>query len=325
MIDRAVIVTRKTALDELVERFNTRAQARFYIEHLGGAGPGRGAGRASGGDFGEYEDAHARYTAAIAQVQRSLPRGLKQHVIERAFLPNYVFSPDDLVLTIGPDGLVVNAAKYLTVQPILAINPDPQRVDGILIPFGVEEAGQQAALAALGRAPIKLVTMAKAALNDGQVLYAFNDLFVGPRSHISIRYRLEYDGQAEDQSSSGLIISTGAGSTGWLQSIVTGAARITAGVTGEDITPPAPETYRLPWEADELYFSVREPFASRTSQASIVFGQLGPRRPLVLRSYMPGNGVIFSDGVEADYIAFNSGTVATIGLAERKARLVARA
>jgi hypothetical protein len=95
-------------------------------------------------------------------------------------------------------------------------------------------------------------------------------------------------------------------------------------VTGEDITPPAPETYRLPWEADELYFSVREPFTSRTSAANIVFGKIGPRRPLVLRSYMPENGVIFSDGVEADYLAFNSGAVATIGVAERKARLIGR-
>jgi hypothetical protein len=166
--------------------------------------------------------------------------------------------------------------------------------------------------------------MARAALGDGQALYAFNDLFVGPRSHTSLRYRLEYGGQAEDQSSSGLIVSTGAGSTGWLQSVVTGAARVTAGVTGLDITPPAPETYRLPWEADELYFAVREPFTSRTSAATIVFGKLDARQPLVLRSYMPEGGVIFSDGVEADYLAFNAGAVATIGVAERKAQLVVK-
>jgi NAD kinase len=311
MFDRIVVVTKKTVLEELIERHNSRAQARFYIEHLGG-------------DFGEYEAAHARYTAAVAAVQRSLPRGLKQHVIERGFLPNYLFASSDLVLTVGPDGLVVNTAKYLAAQPILAVNPDPQRVDGILIPFGVDEAGEWAARTLAGKAPVKHVTMAKAALNDGQVLYAFNDLFLGPRSHISIRYRLEYAGQAEDQSSSGLIVSTGAGSTGWLRSVVTGAARVTAGITGQDLTPPAPETYRLPWEADELYFAVREPFVSRTSQAGLVFGKLNARQPLVVRSYMPENGVIFSDGIEADYVSFNAGAVATIGLAERKASLVAK-
>lgn len=308
-IDRVVLITKKTALEELVERFNSRAQARFYIKHLGGS-------------FDEYEAAHARYAEALAMVRHNLPRSLQQHVVERGFLPNYLFSAADLVVTVGPDGLVVNTAKYLDGQPILAINPDPQRIDGVLLPFRAEEAGEWASRAAAGQAPLRRVTMAKASLNDGQTLYAFNDLFIGPRSHVSARYRLEYDGRAEDQSSSGLIVSTGAGSTGWLQSIVTGSVRVTAGLTGLDLTPPAPETYRLPWEADKLYFAVREPFTSRTSQATLVFGKLNAHRPLRLRSYMPENGVIFSDGIESDYLSFNAGSVATVGVAERKANLI---
>lgn len=218
----------------------------------------------------------------------------------------------------------MNTAKYLTTQPILALNPDPRRVDGVLIPFAVEETAEWVARALAGKAPLKPVTMAQAALNDGQTLYAFNDLYLGRSTHVSARYRLEYAGRAEDHSSSGLIVSTGAGSTGWLRSVVTGAALVTAGITGEDITPPAPETYRLPWEADELYFAVREPFTSRTSQANLVFGKLTARQPLVVRSYMPEGGVIFSDGIEADYVSFNAGAVATISVAARKAQLVAR-
>lgn len=311
MIDRIVVITRSTALEELKARFNSTAQARFYIEHLGGR-------------FDEYEAAHTRYRAAVTAVQQALPRGLKTHTIERGFLPNYLFSDTDLVVTVGADGLVVNTAKYTTAQPILAINPDPQRVDGILIPFTVAEAGDAVAQAVAGRAPLRPVTMARASLNDGQALYAFNDLFIGPRTHVSARYRIEYAGQAEDHSSSGLIVSTGAGSTGWLQSVINGAVGVAAGVTGLEIAPPAPETYRLPWEADELYFAVREPFRSRQSQAGLVFGKLDVNRPLVLHSHMPEGGVIFSDGVEADYLAFNAGAVATIGLADRKAQLVAR-
>ena len=37
---------------------------------------------------------------------------------------------------------------------------------------------------------------------------------------------------------------------------------------------------------------------------------------------MPRNGVIFSDGIEEDHLDFNSGTIATIGLADRTLRLV---
>jgi len=70
--------------------------------------------------------------------------------------------------------------------------------------------------------------MAQVLLNNGQRLLAVNDLFVGARTHVSARYRLRYKGLDEDQSSSGLIISTGAGSTGWYRSIPTGAAGIVA-------------------------------------------------------------------------------------------------
>ena len=64
--------------------------------------------------------------------------------------------------------------------------------------------------------------------------------------------------------------------------------------------------------------------AAHKSEPTIVFGKLNARQPLVLRSHMPENGVIFSDGIEADYVAFNSGAVATIGVAERKAHLIVR-
>jgi len=311
MIERVVIVTKKTPLEELVERFNSRAQARFYIEHLGGS-------------FEEYAAADARYAASVERLKRSIPRSLKTQLIERSFLPNFLFSDDCLVVTIGPDGLVVNTAKYLTRQPILAVNPDPERVDGILIPFAVEEAGEWVARAAEGRAAVQPVTMAKATLNTGQSLYGFNDLFIGPQSHISARYRIEFAGKAEDQMSSGIIVSTGAGSTGWLQSIVTGACRVAAGASKAKVAPPDQEQYRLPWDAEELYFTVREPFTSRISKANIVFGRIRRRQSLVLRSYMPERCVIFSDGIESDYLAFTAGTVATIGIADRKANLIVR-
>lgn len=37
---------------------------------------------------------------------------------------------------------------------------------------------------------------------------------------------------------------------------------------------------------------------------------------------MPTGGVIFSDGVEADHLKFNSGSIATVGLAPETATIV---
>ena len=42
----------------------------------------------------------------------------------------------------------------------------------------------------------------------------------------------------------------------------------------------------------------------------------------MLESHMPEGGVIFSDGVEADYLQFNSGASATIGIAAKRTNLV---
>ena len=69
-------------------------------------------------------------------------------------------------------------------------------------------------------------------------------------------------------------------------------------------------------------FAVREPFRSITTQTSITAGVLNESFNLVIESLMPAHGIIFSDGIEKDFLNFNSGSIATIGLAEEKAELV---
>jgi NAD kinase len=307
-IERIVVVTKKTALEELILRLNSRDQAKFYLEQ----------NRIS---FAEYEQADAHYQQALRFIKQRLPRTIKQQWIDRDFLPTYQFGEHDLVMTVGPDGLVINTAKYLTTQPILALNPDPGRIDGILIPFAYTEMGAWLDRALHDKARIRRVSMVRAALNDGQVLYGVNDLFIGPRTHGSARYLLQFAGRREQQSSSGIIVSTGAGCTGWLRSITLGAWQVARYFDRAEGKPPTTEQISLGWESDRLWFAVREPFPSRTSQTSIVFGQIARGQELVITSQMPDYGVIFSDGIESDYLAFNSGFIARVGLAERKAHL----
>ncbi len=280
-IEKIVVVTKKTPLEELIERFNSRTQAKFYLEHLGAS-------------FQEYEQEHDTYHRAVDLLRQSLPRDPQAHVIERSFLPTFTFGARDLVITIGQDGLVVNVAKYLTTQPILALNPDPARIDGVLIPFLVPQLKRLLPAVLEGRMQLKRISMAEAELSDGQRLFAVNDLFIGPKSHISAKYVLDFQGHREPQSSSGIIVSTGTGSTGWVQSIVTGAAHVTHGVLEQEVKLPALTQYRLDAEADELYFTVREPFTSKTSKATVVFGCIEAGEFLYLTSQMPGYGVIFS-------------------------------
>jgi NAD kinase len=304
MFEKIVLVIRKTRLEELVERFNTQAQAKFYIEH-------------SGSDFSSYVLEHDSYRRSLESVRRSIEIGLKIQIVDRSLVPTYLFSANDVIVTLGQDGLVANTAKYACGQPIVAVNPDPERFDGILLPF--ESEGLRACLerTIAGKAQRRAVTMAEAMLNDGQRLLAFNDLFIGVGSHGSARYRIQHENRQENQSSSGIIVSTGAGSTGWLSSIFNETAGILAFLGGSQVKPLA-----MGWDANWLLFVVREPFASRHSQASIVAGRVLPNVPLALESQIPTGGVIFSDGVEADRLDFNSGAIATIRIASEKANLV---
>jgi len=302
---KVVLVTRATRLEELVRRHHTLAQARFYVEH-------------SGGDFAEYAAEHGAYLQSKAAVSAILEVHGRWQAIDRAYLTNFLFGPDDVVLALGQDGLVANALKYLDGQPLVGVNPDPYRYDGVLLPFEAKDVRAILADVLADRRNTKAVTMARATLADGQVLHAVNDLFIGPRSHISARYEMELGGRKEVQSSSGIIVSTGLGSTGWMRSVVTGSSAIAAA-----LAHPAPAPWKAqPWDAPALTFAVREPFPSRHSAASIVFGQLTAKKPMRLASLMPENGVIFSDGIETDRLDFNSGARATIGLADRVGRLV---
>jgi len=79
---------------------------------------------------------------------------------------------------------------------------------------------------------------------------------------------------------------------------------------------------RLDREDRRLLFVVRDPFVSRHSRANIVAGILEQQQALELESLMPSGGVIFSDGIEADYLHFNSGSSVIVKAAEETAQLV---
>lgn len=303
---KLILVKRRSRLEELVVRFNSVAQARFYIEHLGA-------------DFSDYQLEHDEYAAAVASAGSILQSIGRLQVLDRRYVPNFLFGPGDVVVAVGPDGLVANTLKYLDGQPLLGVNPSPRRWDGVLLPFKVPDLKKVVPEVLAGRRKRKEVSMAAARLNDGQTLYAVNDLFVGQKTHVSARYQIQFGPAAEAQSSSGIIISTGLGATGWLKSILAGAAGITQAL-GQDAG--APQLEKMGWDADYLYFSVREPFPSKSSAAGLVFGKVTPQQPLRVTSRMAENGVIFSDGIESDFLEFNSGATATIELAEKKGILI---
>lgn len=303
-IHKVVIIKKKTRLEELVARFNTVDQAEFYVEHMGA-------------DFRDYRDEHDNYYKALEAVRNDAKLFARVQEIDNEYIPNMIFGEKDIVITLGQDGLVVNAMKYLNGQPLIGVNSDPLRWNGDLSVFHPDEM-RDVIPEVIGNAYRSTdITMAKACTKDGQELYAVNDFFVGVEDHTSARYKISFGEKTENQSSSGIIISTPLGFGGWHKSVLAqfrGMAR--AFGLGEIKEKP------VGWYEQELIYQVREPFPSVSTRADLVYGSIAGGEKLKVVSNMPEKGIVFSDGVPEDSIEFRSGMEVTIEVADRKGKLV---
>ncbi len=289
---RAVFVVRETDYEALLARHATRGQARFFLES-------RGQGLA------EVEARHARFHAVLGLARAAVPGDWRQALARRIDLDRFLFAPEDVVVTVGQDGLVANVAKYLRAQPVIGVNPAPDLYDGTLARVPVERLGALLPACIAGDAAVERRTMVQADLDGGEQLLALNEIFVGHRSHQSARYRIEIDGAAEDQSSSGLIVASGTGQTGWARSIGE-ATHLTFGIGTEE---------------SAVGYWVREPFPSVATGTVLRAGRL-TGAALAITSRMNEGGVIFADGIEQDFIAFDWGRRVELGPATRTLSLV---
>ena len=289
---RVVFAVRETDFELLLARHATRQQARFFLE-------------TRGQDLNGLETEHQRFNDVLHGVRAQVPSEWRQALVRRGEFDRFLFAPDDLVVAVGQDGLVANVAKYLDGQPVLGINPAPDRFDGVLLPVRAERLGSVLQAVAAQDCEIERRTMAEAQLDTGETLLALNELFIGHRSHQSARYLIDTGSLREQQSSSGLIVATGTGATGWARSIMEATA------SPLELSP----------EEEALGFFVREPFPSISTGTTVRSGKLSGGT-LALNSRMNDGGVIFADGIEQDFLAFEWGRQLQVGVSRRKLCLV---
>ncbi len=281
---RAVVVHRTTELDEAVARHGTRGQAEFFLA-------GRGARLA------DLQDRHDRITDALASVSRSIPLDWRRASVERTELARFLFGPDDVVIVVGQDGLVANVAKYLDGQPVIGVNPLPGHNAGVLVNHLPDATKGLLARLAKGSATLLPRTMVEARSDDGQVLRALNEVYLGQPTQQTARYTLSALGQVERQASSGVIVATGTGATGWAASIH--RARRSS------LSLPDPE-------APRVTFFVREPWPSPTTGTDLAEGLLTEPLELMVES---DSLVAFGDGIEDDRLSLASAQTVRVGVA----------
>lgn len=291
---RVVIVSRATEREELVLRHGTLQQARFFLESRGQR-------------IDEVLARNELMQNALHIVTSSVPAAWRRGRVRRHELDRFLFEPEDVVIAVGQDGLVANVAKYLRGQPVIGVNPSTALYGGVLVRHPPQATSDLLAMFARGTLRCEERTMVQARLGDGQTLVALNEIFVGHKTHQSARYRLTFGSHSEHHSSSGLIVVTGTGATGWAKSI------------SQSRQSPPP----LPGPTDpNLTFLVREAWTSITTCASLVDGQIGPGERLVVTSEMNEDGTVFGDGIESDRLDLPYGQTVELERAAQRMHLV---
>lgn len=289
---RALIVTRPTEYDELLGRHGTRQQVEFFLKQRGR-------------DLTELDERHARQQQAIQIVASAIPIDWRRANLSRNDLDRWMFGPEDVIIAVGQDGLVANVAKYLDGQPVIGVNPDPTRNPGVLVRHAASDVEALLAKLERGALAIEPRAMVEVATDDGQTLRALNEIFVGHPTHQSARYTIEVDGQSEQQSSSGMLIGTGTGSTGWCASVH----------RERNVDWQLPDA-----TSTDLAWFVREAWPSAFTGTALTSGRLTDGQ-LVVRCESD-TLTAFGDGIESDSIDLTWGQQITIRLATQRLMLI---
>ena len=289
-----VVVSRVTEYEQLLAEHGTREQAAFYL-------------RTRGRDIEDVTDRHARMMAARSEVASAIPREWRRGSVDRSNLDRFLFETDDIVVAVGQDGLVPNVAKYLDGQSVIGVNPDPGYYEGVLVRHVSHEVADLLQQVHRGEVELESRRMVQATLDDGLQLLALNEIFIGHHSHQSARYRLTVGDHELRQISSGLIVSTGTGATGWARSI----------------SIERQSTIQLPRAGEaRLAFFVREAFPASGSSLEVTEGEIVDGQSLVVSSEMEAGGIVFGDGIESDGVTFDWGRRVEITLARLQLQLV---
>ncbi|MER6242365.1 hypothetical protein [Streptomyces griseorubiginosus] len=290
---RAVLVHRTTEYEELVAHHGTHGQAAFFLS-------------SRGRDIREVAERHERVRQALADVTAAIPLTWRQARVERADLDRFLFAPEDVVVVVGQDGLVANVAKYLAGQPVLGIDTEPGRNPGVLVRHRPRDT---AGLLAVAGRSVDELTMVEAVADDTQRLVALNEIYLGAGGHQTARYRLGLEGDGgvvEAQASSGVLVGTGTGATGWLRSVWQ--------ERGARLRLPGPTEDRLVW-------FVREAWPSPATGTSLTAGELAARARLRL-TVESERLIAFGDGMEGDALELTWGQTVEVGVCAERLRLV---
>ncbi len=206
----------------------------------------------------------------------------------------------DLILSVGGDGTLLEVSRYAGDTPVLGVNSDPVRSTAFFCAADRTTIGQR--FGDLLNDALALTSLARLqlAIND-QVLpfYALNDLLIAHINPAAMAvYDLSIGAECERQKSSGIWLSTAAGSTAGIRAA---GGRV------------------LPLHSRKRQYLVREPYAGNGQRYRLLKGAVSPDTAIEVTSRMR-RGRVFIDGPHLRY-ALGLGDKLSVTLAPTPLRL----
>ncbi len=237
---------------------------------------------------------------AIDIVRNSLrKRNINFKCIERSRLNKSAFRNKNLIIAIGGDGTFLRTSHFIKNELVLGVNSDPDRKEGFFMSSCKNDFDKKFKMFLKNKFYIEKLTRLKSRINKKEICPALNEVFIGNKiPYKTSHYKVFLDHKNEEQKSSGIIVSTGAGSNAWLKS---------AGVK--------------PFSScsKKFYFIVREPYTGKLTKPLLTKGFIGHNQILKIKSGMD-NGIVAVDS-NKEY-KFNKGSVIEITISKNPIKLV---
>jgi hypothetical protein len=212
----------------------------------------------------------------------------------------------DTVIAFGGDNSFSYVSHFLDSIPIMGINSDPSRSVGALCAWDARRLDETIRSLQEGKFEIEEWTRLTAQLNGTTLSPATSEYFFGEdRRKDMSRHLMVYRGTEIETKGSGVIVSTGAGSTGWYDSAI------------RFLHPNGKNFLKT---EEKAAFVVTEPYRFRADPRHVYEGEILPDEEIVLHSLNDGSGYATSDCWE-EYDFFR-GKRAAVKISEEPLRVI---
>lgn len=221
-----------------------------------------------------FQQAHENHEKSLKTVQEILEkRNIEAKFVHRA--KAFDEKAFDLVITVGGDGTFLDASRCVLHKTIVGINSSPKDSVGRFCLIQAHQLNSFLDQLEAKKTKLVLLSRLKVELDDHLLSPVLNDVLICNKNPATTsRYLIQMGKKREEHKSSGIWVSTAAGST----AAISGAGGVVLDI-----------------EDRRFQFLVREPYRQPSYVPTLVNAVLDPQQILNIYSKMR-EGVLFLDG-----------------------------